>query len=50
MEEAQRHLAALKRRTPDITIERIRAGQAGKYPDRIAAVLDGLRIAGVPER
>ncbi|MBB4168132.1 MULTISPECIES: winged helix-turn-helix domain-containing protein [unclassified Rhizobium] len=50
MEEAQRHVAALKRRTPDITIERIRAGQAGKYPDRIAAVLDGLRIAGVPER
>jgi tetratricopeptide (TPR) repeat protein len=50
MEEAQRHLAALRRLTPDITIERIRAGQAGKYPDRIAGVLDGLRLAGVPER
>ena len=50
MEEAQRHLVALRRLTPDITIERIRAGQAGKYPDRIAGVLEGLRLAGVPER
>ncbi|RDJ14915.1 winged helix-turn-helix domain-containing tetratricopeptide repeat protein [Rhizobium grahamii] len=50
MEEAHRHLAALRRLTPDITIERIRAGQAGKYPDRIAGVLDGLRLAGVSER
>ena len=50
MEEAHRHLAALRRLTPDITIERIRAGQASKYPDRIAGVLDGLRLAGVSER
>ncbi|WP_306910261.1 winged helix-turn-helix domain-containing tetratricopeptide repeat protein [Rhizobium mesoamericanum] len=50
MEEAHRHLAALRRLTPDITLERIRAGQPGKYPDRIAALLDGLRLAGMPER
>lgn len=50
MEEAHRHLAALRQLTPDITVERIRAGQAGKYPDRIEGVLDGLRMAGVPER
>ncbi|QFY59237.1 transcriptional regulator [Rhizobium grahamii] len=50
MEEAHRYLAALRRLTPDITLDRIRAGQAGKYPDRIEGVLDGLRMAGVPER
>lgn len=50
MKEAHRYLVGLKRLTPGITIERIRAGQPGKYPERIAGILEGLRLAGVPER
>ena len=34
---------------PDVTVASIRAGQAAKDPSRIAPILDGLRLAGLPE-
>jgi TolB-like protein len=49
MEEARHYLAKLRELTPGVTIARIRAGQPAKDPGRIAAVLDGLRLAGLPE-
>lgn len=49
MAEARRFLAMLQALTPGITISKIRLGQAGKDPSRLAAILEGLRIAGLPE-
>lgn len=49
LDEARRYLAELTGRVPGLTIERIRAGQPAKDPARLAAILDGLRIAGLPE-
>ncbi|OHV78147.1 winged helix-turn-helix domain-containing protein [Ensifer sp. LCM 4579] len=49
MEEAHRHLRALKRLTPAVTIARIKAGQPAKDPTRIAALLEGLRKVGLEE-
>ncbi|APG86685.1 adenylate cyclase (plasmid) [Sinorhizobium americanum CCGM7] len=49
MEEAHRYLRALKRLTPAVTIVRIKAGQPAKDPTRIAALLEGLRRAGLEE-
>ncbi len=40
---------ALRAGVPDITVARIRAGQPDKDPARKAALLDGLRLAGMPE-
>ena len=47
--EARRFRDALLRLTPGITIARIRNGQPAKNPSRIAAMLEGLRLAGLPE-
>ena len=47
--EAQRHLASLRRLTPGVSISRIRAGQPAMIPERIEPVLEGLRLAGLPE-
>ncbi len=49
MEEAHRHLAQFRTITPDVTIARIRAGQPAKDPSRLAAILEGLRLAGLEE-
>ena len=49
MDEARRHLDRLRAGVPDITVARIRAGQPDKDPARKAALLDGLRLAGMPE-
>ncbi|WP_018236857.1 winged helix-turn-helix domain-containing tetratricopeptide repeat protein [Ensifer sp. BR816] len=49
MEEAHRYLRALKRLTPAVTIVRIKTGQPAKDPKRIAALLEGLRRAGLEE-
>ena len=49
MAEARHYLDALLRLAPDITVARIRAGQPGKDPTRKAALLEGLRLAGLPE-
>ncbi len=47
--EARHFLTELQRLAPDISIARIKAGQPAKFPDRMAAVLDGLRLAGLQE-
>ena len=49
MAEARRFLEALKTFAPDVTIARIRAGQAAKDPGRIEPILEGLRLAGLEE-
>lgn len=50
MDEARRYLTELQRIAPGVTIERIRAGQPAKDSSRLAAILSGLRLAGLPER
>ncbi|MDB4273605.1 winged helix-turn-helix domain-containing protein [bacterium] len=40
-------LTALRRIAPGVTIASIRAGQPAKHPERMAAVLDGLHLAGL---
>jgi TolB-like protein len=47
--EARRYLDELLELAPELTIARLREGQAAKDPSRLAAILDGLRIAGLPE-
>ena len=49
MEEARKSLADLLRLVPGQTVTRIRNGQPAFDPTRMAAVLDGLRLAGLPE-
>lgn len=47
--EAQRHLAGLLRLSPSVTVGSIRRGQPAMIPGRIEPILDGLRLAGLPE-
>lgn len=49
MEEADRYLRELRRRVPEVTIARIKAGQPRKDPTRTAALLEGLRKVGLKE-
>ena len=49
MDEARRWLAKFGALAPGVTIARIRAGQPAKFADRNAAILDGLRRAGLEE-
>lgn len=49
MPEAHHFLDELMRMAPGVTIASIRAGQPAKDPSRLAAILDGLRLAGLPE-
>jgi TolB-like protein len=49
MDEARHFLAGLLRLAPRVTVARIRAGQPAKDPGRIEPVLEGLRLAGLPE-
>lgn len=49
MDVARAHLAELLRRVPNVTVAHIRAGQPDYDPNRMAAILEGLRIAGMPE-
>ncbi len=50
MDEARRHVATLKRLAPESTISRIWDGQPQKDASRLAAVLEGLRMAGLEEK
>jgi tetratricopeptide (TPR) repeat protein len=50
MEQARTALAELLRRQPHITISTIAAGQPDYDPNRIAAIVEGLRLAGMAER
>jgi TolB-like protein len=49
MEEARRFINRLRRLTPEVTVAKIRWGQPDRDPSRTAALLDGLRLAGLPE-
>ena len=49
LDEARRHVATLKRLAPESTVQLIWAGQPQKETGRLAAVLDGLRLAGLDE-
>lgn len=48
-ELARRHLQAFMELTPGITIHRIRDAQPSRFPDRMASILSGLAVAGLPE-
>ena len=47
MDEAHRLLEQFRKISPNVTIARIRAGQPDKDPGRLAAIYEGLRIAGL---
>ena len=49
MDEARRWLAKFRALAPGVTIAGIRDGQPAKDPSRMAAILDGLRLAGLEE-
>ena len=49
MTEARHYLDALRRLVPAVTVRRIREGQPAKDPTRTAALLEGLRLAGLPD-
>ncbi len=49
MAEAQKFLAVLLTLTPQLTVSKIRNGQASKDASRLAAILEGLSKAGLPE-
>ena len=49
MDEARRWLAEFRKIAPGVTIASIWAGQPQKDPSRMAAILDGLRLAGLDE-
>jgi tetratricopeptide (TPR) repeat protein len=49
IDEARKSCARLVETIPGTTIASIRRGQPKKLPERIEPVLDGLRLAGLPE-
>ncbi|MBP1860291.1 winged helix-turn-helix domain-containing tetratricopeptide repeat protein [Rhizobium herbae] len=49
MDEAARCLDDLRRISPGVTISRIRAGQPGMDPSRLAPILAALKLLGLPE-
>jgi TolB-like protein len=49
MKEARHWLTKFRALSPGTTIARIREGQPAKDPSRMAAILDGLRLAGLEE-
>jgi hypothetical protein len=49
MDEARNWLEKFRALVPGMTIARIKAGQPDKDPLRIAAILEGLRLAGLDE-
>jgi adenylate cyclase len=49
MDEARSWLSKFTALVPGITIARIKAGQPAKDPSRLAAILEGLRLAGLEE-
>jgi TolB-like protein len=49
MDEAHKFLAQFRKLAPGVTIASIWAGQPQKDPNRCAAILEGLRLAGLPE-
>jgi TolB-like protein/Tfp pilus assembly protein PilF len=49
MVEARRRVSEFRAMVPEVTIATIVAGQPRRDPARLAAILDGLRLAGMPE-
>ena len=47
--EATEALECLRRLNPGVSITAIRAGLPDKFPDRLANLIDGLRLAGLEE-
>jgi TolB-like protein len=47
---AHLYVEQLQRLAPGVTVAKIRTGQPAKDPSRTAALLDGLRLAGLPEK
>ncbi len=50
VEEARRHYARYQRIAPGVTISSVRNGQIYRNPAHVAPLLEGLRLAGMPER
>ena len=48
--EAKRWLAEFRAIRPDVTVFSIRESQPKRYPNRMANILDGLALAGLPQR
>jgi adenylate cyclase len=49
MDEARRYRERLQVLSPGVSLSRIRRGQHTADPDRIDVLIDGMRIAGLPE-
>jgi len=49
MDEACRLLGEFRKIAPGVTVASIRAGQPQQTPSRMAAILEGLRLAGLDE-
>ena len=49
MDEARRFLKNMKRKSPGVTIASIKAAQHARDPSHLAAILEGLRLAGLDE-
>jgi hypothetical protein len=49
MDEARRWLAQFRQLRPEVTVQSIRVSQPKRYPDRMANILEGLALAGLPE-
>jgi TolB-like protein/Tfp pilus assembly protein PilF len=49
LDEARRHLAAFRIDSPGVTLRSICEGQPNLDPQRMVAILDGLRLAGLAE-
>jgi TolB-like protein/Tfp pilus assembly protein PilF len=47
MDEAKLYLERLRAIAPGVSLARIQAGQPDRYPERIGAVLEGMRLAGM---
>ena len=48
MDEARQHLARFAAHAPKVTLASIRTGQVDLIPERMANILEGLRLAGLP--
>jgi adenylate cyclase len=49
LDEARRHLAGLQAISPGVNLARIRRGQLSRDPQRIEVLIEGMRLAGMPE-
>jgi tetratricopeptide (TPR) repeat protein len=49
IDKARYWLRAMLAIAPDVSLSRIVAAQSSRYPERLAPIVDGLRLAGFPE-